>query len=227
MMFGRGRLVPWRRLMLAPATRLICSGSWTNRLPLHIPASAVCSSTAVAGVAATVTATICAQRWHVCRETLCNASPGSPTATEITADADNICTGGVTALPPADIKPPATFWDACNFIWRLVDARLLLLGCLLTVAGVVLQLIVPIKSAALLRAAQHGGLTAGSVLAVIGVANLKYGNSSSLDRPCNVCPAAAGHRPSRSPASPRRASHQLSLTTLESPPRQMLFLNCA
>ena len=85
---------------------------------------------------------------------------------------------------------PFTFVDACRFIWALVDRKLLLLGCLLTVAGVAMQLVVPIRSAALLKAAQHGGLTLRAVLAVLGVANLK----ALLTVGGAACLASAGNR---------------------------------
>lgn len=68
---------------------------------------------------------------------------------------------------------PLTFWQACKYIWSLVDGRLLLFGCALTVGGVLLGLWVPIQSAALLKAAQQGGLTLRGVLIVLGLANLQ------------------------------------------------------
>lgn len=150
------------------------------------------------GSAAATTVAIGVQCCHTSRQALCDA-PAPSSVTAKTAEVNTAAAGVAEIVEAADtriskssaaVETPATFWDACKFIWRLVDGRLLLLGCFLTVAGVVLQLIVPIKSAALLRAAQQGGLTIRSVLAVIGVANLK-----AL---CNMggaaCLASAGNK---------------------------------
>ena len=114
------------------------------------------------------------------------APSAADTETANTADAAE----AVDAAPPPKPEKPFSFWEACKFIWSLVDGRLLLLGCILTVAGVALQLVVPIKSAALLKAAQQGGLTRGAVLSVLGVANLK----ALLSVGGAACLASAGNQ---------------------------------
>ena len=138
------------------------------------------SSILAGSIAASVAASIGAQSLAQCEPSPQCAPP--PPADELTASSsvDHDETGQtsstVYASPAEDdhIKEkPFTLLDACKFIWSLVDGKLLLLGCILTIAGVAMQLIVPIKSATLLKAAQQGGLTARAVLTVLGVANLK------------------------------------------------------
>ena len=78
----------------------------------------------------------------------------------------------------------ARLGSALWYIWSLVDGGLLLLGCTLTLASVAMQVLVPIKSAALLKAATEGRLTVGAVLGVLAAANaqalLAVGGSALL-----------------------------------------------
>ena len=79
----------------------------------------------------------------------------------------------VTKQPEEKLSDKHTLLDALRYIWKLVDGRLLLIGCLFTIGGVAMSVLVPIRSAALLRAAREGGLTLRAVLGVLGVANLQ------------------------------------------------------
>ena len=58
-----------------------------------------------------------------------------------------------------------------RFVWRFVDGALVLWGCLFTLASVVVAVLIPTRSAALLKAAARGALTARGVLEVMALVN--------------------------------------------------------
>ena len=77
-----------------------------------------------------------------------------------------------TPTPAADEPLPAT---ALQLIWTFVDKWLVLAGGLLTLASVVVAVMVPTRSAALLKAAKDGALSARAVLLVLLLVNVQAG----------------------------------------------------
>lgn len=70
-----------------------------------------------------------------------------------------------------DTKPEGGLGSALWYIWSLVDKGLVLIGCLFAIASVYTGVLVPLRSAVLLKAATAGGITMKEVLGVLGVAN--------------------------------------------------------
>ena len=91
-----------------------------------------------------------------------------PSGQEVTTAATTEENKPVTKQPEEKLSDKHTLLDALRYIWKLVDGRLLLIGCLFTIGGVAMSVLVPIRSAALLRAAREGGLTLRAVLGVLG-----------------------------------------------------------
>lgn len=78
----------------------------------------------------------------------------------------------LTPEPTADPAPPLLHQpSALQFVWQFVDGALLLVGSLLTLASVVVGVMVPMKSGALLKAATRGALSRGAVLTVLALVN--------------------------------------------------------
>ena len=146
-------------------------------------------------VAAAIAAS-CSTAWYF--STTCSSAPSPPATTVApesaavdtpTSETEHTAEAEATADTACEIivetaKNKDGIWAAVRYIWGLVDGGLLLLGCLFTIGGVAMGVLVPIRSAALLKAATNGALTTRAVLSVLAVANfqalLKMAGSACL-----------------------------------------------